>query len=443
MLVSKAMNVTRLLLVAPPVVLLATGCGRPPAPENRGDVPSVEVVAAREGSLPRGERLNGVVRARNQVEVRAEVEAVVEQVLVETGAAVSAGQPLVRLRASDLRDQLAQAEAAVRLQDAALREAQARTRELQSQVSRTRQLSEEKLVSAAEREAQEAQLAASEAAADVARARVEQARALARERRDTLGRMVVRSPVAGHVGRRQVEPGQLVGADQVLFEVGDLRQLRIEVPLTEAMLRDVKAGQPVVVTSGSLDEPLHATLSRVSPFLARDSFSTTGEIDVVNPGLRLRPGHFVAVDVMQGEGDRSTLVPASALWEDPEDGARYVFVVKVPAASPPGDAVSETAHAVEARAVEVRGERGGTAGVTAVAPGDWVIVAGQHLVGRDAGAKARVRRSSWERVISLQGRQREDILRDFMAKQQRLAATQGAAPPTTDEVRRAAREQAR
>ena len=40
--------------------------------------------------------------------------------------------------------------------------------------------------------------------------------------------------------------------------------------------------------------------------------------------------------------------------------------------------------------------------------------------------------AEWDRVMELQQLQREDLLQDFLEKQQRLARTLGAAPPTTD-----------
>ena len=59
------------------------GCG-PETPEERADnpAPPVEALPARSGSLPLEERLNGLVRADNQVVVRPEVAGRVVEVLV-------------------------------------------------------------------------------------------------------------------------------------------------------------------------------------------------------------------------------------------------------------------------------------------------------------------------------------------------------------------------
>jgi hypothetical protein len=126
--------------------------------------------------------------------------------------------------------------------------------------------------------------------------------------------------------------------------------------------------------------------------------------------------------------------------EDAGEQGLLVHVVDVRGAASPDETVSDTAHPVAVRRVELLGQGAGLAGVKGVRPGEWVVTVGQHLLGRDADATARVRRASWERVIELQALQREDILRGFLEKQQRMAKTLGAKPPTTEEVRRAARE---
>ena len=161
--------------------LLVVGCGGPnlaaPSEEGSGLVPAVEAVPARSGTLPLEERLSGVVKARNQVAIRPEISARVIEVLVRSGEAVQRGQPLVRLEDDTLREQLRQAEAAVRLAEAEALEAKARVAELEAQVTRTRALAEEELVSRLQVDTQEAQLDAAEASAARAEAQVEQARA--------------------------------------------------------------------------------------------------------------------------------------------------------------------------------------------------------------------------------------------------------------------------
>lgn len=426
--------------IALAAVCLLAGCDAAPATTRQQKAPSpppaVEVLAARTGSLPLVERLSGVVRARNQVSLRAEVTAQVIEVLARPGDAVERGQPLARLRDDALRDQLTQAEASVKLEEAAARAARARVEELEAQLRRSQALARDSLATALEVDVLAAQVEGARATAEQADARVEQARATAAERRTILERAVVRSPITGRVGRRNAEVGMLADAGAALFEVGDLGHVIVDVPLTDAMLAHLRPGQPAILTPPGA-APVHATLSRISPFLAPGSFSTTGEVEANNADGRLYPGMFVTVDVHHGASEEATLLPVGALWEDPATGAWGVFVL-APDAAPPADAISDAAAPAAYRRVEVLAVGRDTVGVAGVEPGEWVVTMGQHLLAGGEAPLARARRTTWERVLELQGRQRDDVLREFLATQQRLARTRGARPPTTEEFLEAA-----
>ncbi|MFN2442170.1 MAG: efflux RND transporter periplasmic adaptor subunit [Thermoanaerobaculia bacterium] len=411
--------------------------GEPSGARSTDRAPAVEAVQAREGALPLSERVSGTVRAENQVAVRAEISAPVVEVFVRSGVQVQRGQPLVRLDESGLRDQLRQAEANVRLAEASAAESRARAGDLETRVARARKLAAEQLLSEQELESLEAQLTAANASARQAAARIDQARAEEGERRSALSRTVIRAPVAGRVGQRNAEVGMIARPDTILFQLGDLASLVVAIPLTQTMLQHVREGDPVMISTPALAAPLRGELKRISPFLDSGSFSTTGEIDVDNADGRLTPGMFVTVDVLYGESDRSTLLPASAIWEDPRTGAAGVFVatsMKAADAPPrePGELADEPG-AVEHRAIEVLAEGRGFAGVRGVQPGEWIVVSGQHLIARDQASVARIRPVTWERIVELQGLQRENLLQAFLEKQQQVARARGAKPRTSEE----------
>ncbi|MEM8995056.1 MAG: efflux RND transporter periplasmic adaptor subunit [Acidobacteriota bacterium] len=421
------------------LVVALAGCSTPDAERRSapaGDAPPVEAVEARVGSLPLEVRLSGTVRASNQVTIRPEIEAAVVDVLVQSGERVDRGQLLVRLDDAALRDRMRQSEASVRLAEAQAREAAARVVELEAQAKRWRQLAEEEVVSRLDLETLEARLAAAQASAESADARVAQSEASADEARTRLAFTEVRAPISGRVGQRRAEPGLRVDSNSELFVIGDLDRVQVEVPLTEAMLATLDEGMPVRLGADAFDAPIDASLTRISPFLSEGSFSTVGEIAVDNAGGQLRPGMFVTVDVLYGQSERATLVPSSALWEDPRTGETVVFVVDVSAGAP-GAELGESALPVERRRTSVEAEGRETVGLSGVEPGEWVVTVGHQLLEGDA-LEARVRAAAWDRVLTLQGLQQEDLLEAFLDKQQRLAETYGAVPPSTDDFAAAA-----
>ncbi len=418
--------------------------GASPAPGDDGLLPAVEALPARSGTLPLVEELSGVVRARNQVAIHPEISAAVVAVLVHNGDSVTRGQPLVRLHDATQREQLRQAEAGLQMAEATAAEARARQAEVSAQVVRTRALAGDGLVSDLDLETREAQLAAAKAQTAQAEARVGQARANVAELTSELARTVVRAPVAGHVGRRAVEVGMVVSPSTTLFLLGDVDDLVVEVPLTQTMLGHVSEGTPVQIDARGLEEgAVRAAVSRISPFLEESSFSTVAEIDVPRGEGGLRPGMFVRVRVLHGESEPATVLPVSAVWEDPQTGASQVFVVEeadgLVEPRAPRTEVPERGRRVSVRKVQVLAEGQGRSGVAGIAEGEWVVTVGQHLLHErmrasgSATTAARVRPTSWTRVLELQELQREDLLDGFLAKQRRVADVLGAELPASSE----------
>ncbi|NIP41304.1 MAG: biotin/lipoyl-binding protein, partial [candidate division Zixibacteria bacterium] len=136
------------------LISLTISCSRNSDGNSRGDneglIPSVEAVQARFGSLPLTERLSGVVKAMNQVELYPQVSAQVAQVYVQNGNPVQSGEPLVRLRDTEFREQLKQAEANYQIALAQAKQAEAELKRMQAELQRSRDLAEKELISPTE-----------------------------------------------------------------------------------------------------------------------------------------------------------------------------------------------------------------------------------------------------------------------------------------------------
>jgi len=426
------------------LVLGLTACGSSDEEEawsgrSRGEAPtpSVEVVQTQRGSLPLEQRLSGTVQARNQVSIYPEITARVEDVLAQSGDFVERGQPLVRLRDRTYREQVRQAEANVSIQRAQVRQAQAQLSELQSELRRIEQLADREFSSRQQLEALQAQVEGAEADVAAAEAQVEQAESTLSERQADLAQTVVRSPVTGRIGRRDVEIGQRVDGSSRLFDVGDLSFVRVRVSLTDEMLSRIQEGQTAQITSEMLpDTTITAQVSRISPFLDENSFSTDAEIDIPNEGNLLRPGMFVNVAVLYGESQQATLIPNSALYEDPGTGAVGVFLASSlgteiepdePRDGFPTELTEPTP--VSFQEVDVIAEGRAATGIRGVGQNAWVVALGHDLLNMnlDEAVDARTRALSWERVLGLQELEERDMLIEFMERQQRMAEAEQAA----------------
>lgn len=407
------------------LLVMLQGCG---GEESEGGefgqvLPAVEAVQAQFGSLPLEERLNGIVRAANQVDIYPRIAAPVERVYVQNGDEVQEGDLLVQLRDSDYRERLRQAEANLRITVAQERQALAALGEVESELKRIRVLAERDLTSDLELEQLEAQLESAEANYELAQARVAQAQASVEEQRDALARTKIVAPVNGTVGQRNAETGMQVNNNTQLFTIGDLSESKITINLTERMLGYISTGQNVRIFSENLaDTVLTGKISRISPFLGAGNFSTEAEIDVENPGKVLMPGMFVTVDVLYGESEQATLIPLSAIHRDPQSGNTGVYVassfgIESELLEENGEDESSNLSNptdVEFRPIEIIAQGREAAGVTGVTSGEWVVSVGQNLLVRDNSGMARVRATSWDHILELQRLRPEDLLEDIM-----------------------------
>lgn len=109
--------------------------------------------------------------------VRVTISTAVVQVYVQNGDLVKSGDPLVRLRDTELRERLKQVEANYQITVAQAKRAEADMQRIQAELNRGTNLAQKDLISPTEFETIQTQAISAEAEAELARARVEQAQA--------------------------------------------------------------------------------------------------------------------------------------------------------------------------------------------------------------------------------------------------------------------------
>ncbi len=395
-------------------------------------IPAVEAVQVRQGALPLEERLAGSVVARNQTEIYAEVSGRIVEVLANDGDRVEAGTPLVRLRATEFEEQLRQAEAGLRVAEARVKQAEAASTRAQATLKRMETIVERRLGSAAELEAAQAEALSGEAELLLMQAQRQQAASLVEERRGQLEKTTIRAPITGIVGGRTAEIGQLATTGTPLFVIGDPGSMRVTITLTQRMLGYIDTGTPVSIVSDAAPEsPLHAEISRISPFLHPVTRTTTAEIDVEENAALLRPGMYVSVDVLYGQSEEGSLVPNNAIYTDARLGTEGVWLARVDEANAPREAGSGTAPrdlldptgpvSVELVPIEVVARGREATAVRGVEPGQWVVTVGHELLSRNDSGKAVIQPTPWEHIMRLQQMQTRDLL-DLIQRKQENAA---------------------
>jgi HlyD family secretion protein len=212
-----------------------------------------------------------------------------------------------------------------------------------AQLNRLREvyrLSDGKVPSRTELETAEANVARSRAAVNSAQANVVASQAQLSTSVTQRNRAVIRSPVAGVVLARQIEPGQTVAASfntPTLFVLAeDLSAMQLRVSIDEADVGQVKPGQRATfVVDAYPARRFPATVTRIN--LGSNNTATanqqaqTGQgqqnavvnyearLSVTNTGGLLRPGMTATATIATDSTGTRLLVPNGALRFDPDE----------------------------------------------------------------------------------------------------------------------------
>jgi membrane fusion protein (multidrug efflux system) len=221
------------------------------------DAPTVvvgpeNVVIALADTIRTGPSVSGVLDAERAATLRAELGAQVVEVLAEQGMAVAAGQLLVRLDATGIRDQYRSAESGRKAAETAAELAQ-------GDLARDQRLLEAGAL--AQRQLEASRRAALQADAALADARARYATAEL-----NLRRTEIRAPFAGIVATRSARVGDIVQVGTPIATVIDPKSLRLEAQVPVDQVAALKVGTAVLFTvSGYEGRQFHGLVARVSP----------------------------------------------------------------------------------------------------------------------------------------------------------------------------------
>jgi HlyD family secretion protein len=310
----------------------ATAAGGP----GGGQMPTVTVVVPGRESVSRTISATGTLAARVDMPVGIAGEGgMVASVQVQPGQWVGAGQTLAVIERSVQAQQARQLAANVEVAraDAAL---------AQNEYERSAALVGRGFVSKADMDRKRA-------ARDAANARVKVAQASLAESRARIGRLDVRSPAAGLVLERNVEPGQIVSPGSgALFRVARGGQMELRAQLSEADLVQLSVGVPATVTPVGSQRSFTGSVWQISPIVNQQNRQGIARIALAyDPSLR--PGGFASVEIVAGSQEAPVL-PESAILSDEKGNFVYIIdkanraqrrAVKTGTVTPAGIAVIE------------------------------------------------------------------------------------------------------
>jgi RND family efflux transporter MFP subunit len=256
--------------------------------------------------------LPGTIQATSQATVRSKLSAEVRRVHVREGERVQAGQVLVEFDTAALRVQLAERAATLESARAQLAQTE-RTRQVNAQLVKQNFISQNAFDTA------DAAHRAQAAAVEAAQAQLAQTQLL-------LNDAVVRAPIAGHVAKRHVQPGEKVGFDAPLLALVDLGKLEVQAQAPVSDVAQIATGARAVVTiEGLPDRSFEGRVERINPSTEAGTRSINFYVSISNEHSLLRAGMFAKVRLHVG-GDREVpALPISAVRSD--NGQDVVWVL--------------------------------------------------------------------------------------------------------------------
>jgi membrane fusion protein (multidrug efflux system) len=210
-----------------------------------------DILKVESNELASGPVVTGSIQPERKADLRAEVQAIVLQVLKENGDAVKRGDILVRLDETSIRDNLNSAEDSTRNAELAL-----------DQAGRT--LQRLKTLRASGMTSLQA-LDDAEVKVNAARSDLSAAKARAASARQQLQRTVVRAPFDGVVSERKVSAGDTATLGKELVKVIDPTSMRFAGRVSTDKIAQVKMGQAVSFRINGYAQDFHGKVTRIDP----------------------------------------------------------------------------------------------------------------------------------------------------------------------------------
>lgn len=347
------------------IAVLLGGCqpamGRlesPAVARPESDGVAADVAVARLAQLEADTTLTGTTRPYREVMLRSQVEGQVIQLGVDVGDRVQSGQllaavdPIVLKNAvfeaeaelAARRNEVIQAQAAVNRARTAVEEARLTLQQAESNARRFEALLRDGAVSAQAAEqarttaqtarqvlrSREAEVVTAQQGVAVAQGRVQAQTALVQQARARLNQALLRSPLHGVVLERLTEVGNLLQPGGEVLRLGDIRQLKVVVEVSERELARLAPGQGAIVTFDAVpNRTYEGRITRISPAAAAARLIPV-EVVIDNADERLGSGLLARV-AFQGAKAPRLMIPQSALrgFEEGQLSSRQgsVFVV--------------------------------------------------------------------------------------------------------------------
>ena len=326
------------------VVWLANS-GRKVNAKRAGDdaARTVAVALVKRSPIVNSLTLSGAFRPYQQVDVHAKVAGFIQNIYVDVGDHVKAGQVLAILEVPELSAQVAGAKAEMRRYQDAIRRSQSEIQRAESThggyhaaYTRLKQASESRPGLIAEQELDDSMAKDKETEAQIesARATLAESQSQLVAGQADLDRLSaleayshITAPFAGVVTKRYADTGALIQAGTTsdtqsmpVVQLAEWSRLRLVVPVPESAVPQLHLGSAVQVHVSAMNRDFEGRVARFADALNDETRTMHTEIDVENRDGTLKEGMYAEAKIILKQQNDAITIPIQALERNSSGG---------------------------------------------------------------------------------------------------------------------------
>jgi RND family efflux transporter MFP subunit len=242
--------------------------------------------------------IQGVVKADKNIEIRPELGGIVTAIYIKEGQQVSAGQTLIQLDDTAIKNSIAELTTQLNLAKT--------TFDRQERLWKQKIGSEmQYLQSKAQKEGLENNLASLKTQAK---------------------KMKIIAPFSGIVDEIFPRIGELTSPQNATIRLINLNDVYIEADVTESYLPVVKVGTEVILNFPSINKEITSKIVQVGNYINPDNRSFKVRINIVNKDQSIKPNLLADVKIVDFKSE-GLIIPSTLVQKD-QKGNDYVFTVK-------------------------------------------------------------------------------------------------------------------
>ena len=347
--------------------LFLVGCGSKPVEEEKSIAVTVQTVE--NGGIENTNVFSGTTKVKDEIAVTTEMSGIIEDMYVNLGDQVKAGQPLLKLKGTDIENNVKTAEAALNSAKAAykdsdisiansqnqldsalnnakisLEKAQSSYDETQRQFNNQEQLYQAGAISEdaykqakagldqAQKGVEQAQAALDNAQAlydigvssrEQAKAAIDQSQVAYNNAVSSLDKLTLVAPVDGVITSKTYDVNEMASQSQPAFIISSLNTLQVDISVTQGDISKFKANEKVNVTIDG--QTVEGTVRYVPTVTDSKTSLYTVEVLVDNSNGEFNAGMAAEVEIVTEQQNDALTVPKKAVFE--EDGQNYGYIV--------------------------------------------------------------------------------------------------------------------